>query len=99
MTETIAEISENKKALAESVEEIRANPDLNDNAKQRLISGAYEEAARRHGELVARREEEAAGELAQLERAVFALSYPERAATEQQKETFRLSYRDAAFRI
>src|SRR5215210_993955 len=93
----VAGISENKKALAESVEGIRANPDLNDSAKRRLIEVAYAEAAKRHGELVAERKETAANELAELERSVFSLSYPERVASEQQKETFRQSYRDAAF--
>jgi hypothetical protein len=96
MTEAIAE---NKQQLAERVEEIRSNRDLSDSAKQRMIGEAYDEAAERHGELVAERAEAAAREVVQRERAVFGLAYPKDAVTNRDKEAYRTSYRDAAFRV
>jgi hypothetical protein len=91
-------IAENKRHLGRRVEEIRSNRDLNEAAKQRMISEAHDEAARRHGELVSEREEAAERERLELERSVFKLSYPKSAATERDREVYRQGYRDAAFR-
>lgn len=96
MTDAVAQ---NKQQLSERVEEIRSNRDLSDSAKQRLIGEAYDEAASHHGALVAERKEAAAREVAQRERSVFGLAYPKDAVTNRDKETYRQSYRDAAFRV
>jgi hypothetical protein len=96
MTDAVAQ---NKQQLSERVEEIRSNQDLSDSAKQRMIGEAYDEAANRHGELVAEREEAAAREVAQRERSVFGLAYPKDMVANRDKEAFRQSYRDAAFRV
>jgi hypothetical protein len=96
MTDAIAE---NKQQLNERVEEIRANRDLNSAAKERMMQEAFGEAQKRHGELLREREEAYAREIAQLERDVFALSYPKDVVTNRDREVFRQSYRDAAFRV
>jgi hypothetical protein len=96
MTEAI---TQNKQQLTERIEEIRANRDLNSAAKERMMQEALGEAQKRHGELLAEREEEAAREVAQRERSVFKLNYPKDVVTSRDREAYRLSYRDAAFRV
>jgi hypothetical protein len=96
MTDAIAE---NKQQLNERIEEIRANRDLNNAAKERMMQAALGEAQERHGDLVREREEAAAREVVQRERAVFGLAYPKDVVTSGDREVFRQSYRDAAFRV
>ena len=96
MTEAI---TQNKQQLAERIGEIHSDRDLSEEAKERYIQEAYSEASERHAELIEQRDQENAQELASLERGVFALSYPERIVAERDKETYRTSYRDAAFKV
>jgi hypothetical protein len=92
-------IEKNKREFSQQAQRIRSDPDLNDDAKGRKISEAYEEASRRHEELLRQDNEAQQGEIRDLERSVFAISYPFEASTWRDKEMVRQSYRDAAFRV
>jgi hypothetical protein len=94
MTEAI---EKNKQEFNEQAERIRSDPDLNDEAKARKISEAYEEASRRHQEFVSEQTEARENEMRSLERSIFAICYPSEAISSRDKEAVRQSYRDAAF--
>ena len=96
MTDAIAQ---NTQQFNEKVEQIRSERDLNDQAKQRMMAEAYEEAASRHDEFVREHEEASARELADLERGVFKVAIPTSVITDADKEAYLQSYRDAAFRV
>ncbi len=95
MTEAI---ERNRQEFSERAERIRSDRDLSGKAKRRKISEAYEEATRRHQELVGQLNKAADKEIRDLERSVFAISYPHEANTWRDREAVRQSYRDAAFR-
>jgi hypothetical protein len=78
----------------EQIARIRRNPDLNQDAKRRMIQEIHEEAAREHQRLVAEAREAREQALRSAESKVFAISYPERASASE-KALIALSYRDA----
>ena len=90
MTDTQA----NARQHEEKIARIRSNPDLNQDAKRRMIAQIHEEASREHSRLVAEAREEREAAVAYTESKVFAISYPER-ATVSEKAMIALSYRDA----
>jgi hypothetical protein len=92
MTETPT--IQNRKAFERKLEQIRSNPDLNDDAKRRMIAEAYAEARDRHREHVAEHERQTAEKLGRLERGVMGISYPY-GASDADQELVRMSYRDA----
>ncbi len=89
----------NKQDFDRKLAQIRSNTDLNDQAKHRMLQEAYDEAARKHQELIAKEEGGTAEKLARLEKSVFGLSYPVDVVSGLDKERIRQSYRDASFRI
>ena len=88
------QIDANRQEFERKVQQIRGYADLTDEAKRRMLSEAYEEAAGRHRELVAERDRKAAERLARLERGVMGIRYPMH-ATDGDMELARMSYRDA----
>jgi hypothetical protein len=94
MTNEATPTIQNTRDFNRKLEQIRSNPDLNDEAKRRMISEVYEEAARRHQELVAEQERATAEKIARLEGGVMGISYPY-SASDADKELIRMSYRDA----
>jgi predicted DNA-binding protein len=89
----------NKQDFDRKLAQIRSNPDLNDQAKRRMLQEAYDEAARKHRELIEKDQSGTSEKLARLEKGVFGLSYPTDAISGVDKERIRQSYRDASFRI
>ncbi len=89
----------NKQDFDRKLARIRSNPDLNDQAKRRMLQEAYDEAARKHRELIEKEEGGTSEKLARLEKSVFGISYPVGVVTGVDKERIRQSYRDASFRI
>jgi hypothetical protein len=90
MTDTATNARQHEERIAR----IRANPDLNQDAKRRMIREIHEEASREHSRLVAEAREEREAAVQYTESKVFAISYPER-ATASEKAIIALSYRDA----
>ena len=84
----------NARQHEEKIERIRRNPDLSDQAKQRMIREIHEEASREHNRLVTEAREAREEAVRSAEHKVFAISYPER-ATASEKALIALSYRDA----
>ncbi len=89
----------NKQDFDRKLEGIRASADLNDQAKRRMIQEAYDEADRKHRELIEKDQSGTAEKLARLEKGVFGVSYPTDVVRGVDKEMIRQSYRDASFRI
>jgi len=89
----------NRQDFDRKLAQIRSNPDLNDQAKRRMLQEAYDEAARKHRELIEKDQSGTSEKLARLEKGVFGLSYPTDAISGVDKERIRQSYRDASFRI
>jgi hypothetical protein len=96
---TTEAVDRNRQALAEELERIRRNEDLSESAKGRLSDEASREAAERHTSIIDDYERYVASVLANNEKRLFALSYPEGALTPSQKQAFKDSYRDASFRV
>ncbi len=92
------DVSENRQALAEELRKINQEPDFSDAAKSRYAAEATKKAHERHSEIVDKHESSTVSVLENNEKRVFKLSYPAANLTETQKESFRLSYRDASFR-
>jgi hypothetical protein len=89
----------NKQDFDRKLARIRSNPDLNDQAKRRMLQEAYDEAARKHRELIAEEEGGTSEKLARLEKGVFGISYPVDVVTGVDKERVRQGYRDASFKV
>lgn len=89
----------NRQDFDRKLAQIRSNPDLNDQAKRRMLQEAYDEAARKHRELIEKDQSGTSEKLARLEKGVFGLSYPTDVISGVDKERIRQSYRDASFRI
>jgi hypothetical protein len=87
-------IEKNRQDLDRKLASIRSNADLNEQAKRRMIQEAYEEARRRHQQLADERRAQAADRINRLERDVMRVRYP-LGASDVEKETIRMSYRDA----
>ena len=92
------DVSQNRQDLAEELGRIQREQDLSSEAKARYANEATKKAAERHSEILDKHESSTASVLEQNEKRVFKLSFPATNLTETQKESFRLSYRDAAFR-
>ena len=85
----------NMQQCEEKIARIRRNPDLNQDAKRRMIREIHEEAAREHSRLVAEAREAREEAVRSAEHKVIAISsYPERASASE-KALIALSYRDA----
>ena len=84
----------NARRHEEKIARIRRNPDLNQDAKRRMIKEVHEHASREHSRLVAEAREAREQAVASAESKVFAISYPER-ATASEMAMIALSYRDA----
>ena len=84
----------NMQQYEEKIGHIRRNPDLNQEAKRRMIREIHEEAAREHSRLVTEAREAREQAVRSAESKVFAISYPERASASE-KALIALSYRDA----
>lgn len=89
----------NRQDFDRKLAQIRSNPDLTDDAKRRMLQEAYDEATRKHRELIAKEEGGTAEELARLEKSVFGISYPVDVVTGVDKERVRQGYRDASFKV
>lgn len=89
----------NRQDFDRKLAQIRSNPDLNDQAKRRMLQEAYDEAARKHRELIEKDQSGTSEKLARLEKGVFGMSYPVDVVTGVDKERIRQSYRDASFRV
>ncbi len=92
------DVSQNRQALAEELSSIRRMQDLSNEARERYANEATKKASERHAEIVDKHESSTVSVLENNEKRVFKLSYPAANLTETQKESFRLSYRDASFR-
>jgi hypothetical protein len=84
----------NAQRYEEKIERIRRNPDLNQDAKRRMIQEVHEDASREHSRLVEEAREAREQAVRSAESKVFAISYPERASASE-KALIALSYRDA----
>jgi hypothetical protein len=87
----------NARQHEEQIERIRRNPDLNQEAKRRMIQQVHEQAAREHNRLVSEAREAREQAVRSAERMVISISYPERASASE-KALIALSYRDARSR-
>jgi hypothetical protein len=87
-------ILKNKERFDRKVKDLRNHPDLSAEAKRRYLSEAYEEAKAAHDEMVAEHKESQQRNIADLERKVFEVRMPLSVST-QEKETIRMSYRNA----
>jgi hypothetical protein len=87
-------MTENLVRHQEKVERIQANPDLSDEAKQRLVAEATERAAEESARLKAEEREAIAKALESAERLVLSISYPERASAHE-RAMIAMSYRNA----
>lgn len=92
------QINQNARELESEVERIRQNPDLNDEAKQRMMQEAYKGAMNRHRELYGEREQGEQEVVRKIERNVFEVPVPY-GASDRDAESIRQSYRDASFRV
>ncbi len=92
------DVSQNRQALVEELGRIQREKDLSNEAKARYANEATKKASERHSEILDKHESSTASVLEQNEKRVFKLSFPAANLTETQKESFRLSYRDASFR-
>lgn len=89
------QIARNREDLAEKVAEVRANRDLNDSAKRRMIQEAYDEAAEEHKELAEEEDRAASAAMASTRRAAF--SPPKVLGAD--KAMVAVAYRDALDRV
>jgi hypothetical protein len=87
-------IANNRQDFERKVAQIRANPDLNDEARRRMIGEAYEGADARHRELAEDQRRKENERILCLDRGVMGLRYPMH-ASDGDKELARMSYRDA----
>ncbi len=85
---------ENKERFERKVREIREHPDYSTEAKRRMLGEAYQEARAEHERIVDEHKAQQASTIKDLERKVFRLNFPLAVST-QEKETIRMSYRDA----
>jgi hypothetical protein len=88
------QIAKNRQEMERRIQQIRDNADLSDQAKRRMIQETYEEAMRRHRELADERRAQTADRINRLERDMMRIRYP-LGASDVEKETIRMSYRDA----
>jgi hypothetical protein len=88
------QIANNRQDFERKVARIRANPDLNDEARCRMIEEAYKEADARHQELAGEQRREENERILRLERGVMGIRYPY-GLSEAEEELVRMSYRDA----
>ncbi len=94
MTETQNRITENRTRHAQELERIRSDKDLSDEAKRRKMAAVTEAAQEEHSQLVEEEREGMAQAIAQAERKVLGISYPERASAHE-RAIIAMSYRDA----
>ena len=87
-------MTENLVRHQQEVERIRANPDLSEDAKQRLIKDATEQAAEESARLKEEEREAIEQAIQSAERMVLSISYPDRASSSE-KAMIAMSYRDA----
>ena len=92
-------LSENRRELAEEAAKINREPDLSDEAKARYVGEAKERAQAKYAEIIDGHDQAIRDRLEQNESRLFKLSYPKDTVTDSQKETFRASYRQAAFHL
>jgi hypothetical protein len=92
-------IERNRQDFLRKVDQVRADADLNHEAKRRMIQDAYDAAMESHWELVRERERAAQKELKDLEGDIFAVQFPHDARTGVEKEAIRESYRSASFHV
>ena len=85
-------IRRNKERYNAEVAQIRNHPDYSAQAKRRYLGEAYAKAE--HDRIVAEHKEEQQRNIADLEKKVFEVSFP-LSVSPHEKETFRMSYRDA----
>lgn len=83
-----------KQELDRELGKIRANRDLSEEAKRRMITELYEAAEKRYREAIAEQERTLSERVGRLEKDVMGVRYP-MAASEATKEMIRMSYRDA----
>ena len=88
------QIEKNRRDFDRRLAQIRSNPDLNDEARRRMIKEAYEEADARHQGLAAEERRKENERILRLERGVMGIRYPMH-ATDGDMELARMSYRDA----
>jgi hypothetical protein len=93
-------IQRNRQDMLRKVDQIRTEtPDLNHEARRRMISDAYNAAMESHWDLVRGKEAAAQKEITDLEKEIFSIHYPLDARTGVEKEVIRESYRYASFRV
>jgi hypothetical protein len=85
-------IPRNKERFNAEVAQIRNHPDYSAQAKRRYLGEAYAKAE--HDRIVAEHKEEQQRNIADLEKKVFEVSFP-LSVSPHEKETSRMSYRDA----
>jgi hypothetical protein len=66
----------NARQHEEKIERIRSNPELNQDAKRRMIAEVYEEASKEHSRIVVEAREAREEAVRSAERKVFAISSP-----------------------
>jgi hypothetical protein len=88
------QIANNRQDFERKVARVRSNPDLNDEARRRMIEEAYEEADARHQELAGEQRRKEGERILRLERGVMGIRYPY-GLSEAEEELVRMSYRDA----
>jgi hypothetical protein len=88
------QIEKNRQDFDRRLAQIRSNPDLNDEARRRMIKETYEEADARHQELAAEERRKENERILRLERGVMGIRYPY-GLSEAEEELVRMSYRDA----
>ncbi len=91
MTETL---EQNRTSYNEKIERIRANRDLSREAKRRMMAEAYHEALAEHQRIAAEDRGALERRVAEAERKVLGISYPE-GARPHEKAIIAMSYRDA----
>jgi hypothetical protein len=86
-------VRQNKERFDRKVEDVRNHPDLSAEAKRRYLSEAYAQAKAEHDRHCVEHKESRRS-IADLERKVFEVNMP-LSVSPHEKETFRISYRDA----
>jgi len=93
-------IERNRQDMQRKVDQIRTEtPDLNHEARRRMIQEAYDAAMESHWGLVREKEAATQKQILDLEGEIFGIHFPHDARTGVEKESIRLSYRDASFHV
>ena len=92
-------LRENRQQLAEQTAKINSEQDLSQEAKDRYIGEARQQAQAKYAEIIDSHDQAIRDRLEQNEKKLFAISYPQEAVTDTQKEAHRASYRQAAMSL